>query len=104
MRGAFTALAILALQLGAIAPVGASPSSAETSRVEGVSELRVGDRLEATRDVSLDEAIVSQGSKVSVSGKRTANGGVLIDVALADGHVVKGIPLPEIAKNFRRVK
>jgi hypothetical protein len=66
-------------------------------------ELRVGDTLQAVRDVSLDEAIVAEGSKVNVSGKRSLNGNVLVDVALADGHVVKGLPLAEIHKNFRRV-
>lgn len=65
--------------------------------------IRVGDTLQATRDVSLDDAIIAEGSKVSVSGKRSSSAGVVLDVALADGHVVKGVPLVEIRKSFRRV-
>lgn len=65
--------------------------------------IKVGDTLQATRDVSLDEAIIAEGSKVSVSGKRSSSAGIVLDVALADGHVVKGVPLVEIRKSFRRV-
>ncbi|MFO0549706.1 MAG: hypothetical protein U0271_15040 [Polyangiaceae bacterium] len=72
------------------------------TRVAG-SDFKVGDVLEALDDVSLDEAVVAKGSKVSVSGKRRALNKVMFDVALADGHVVKGVPLADIAKNFRRV-
>lgn len=67
-------------------------------------EIRVGDTLQAIRDVSLDEAIVAEGSKVNVSGKHAKSGAVLVDVALADGHVVRGVPLAEVQKNFRRVE
>ncbi len=71
---------------------------------EAGREIKVGDTLQAIRDVSLDEAIVAEGSKVNVSGKHAKNGGVLVDVALADGHVVRGVPLLEVQKNFRRVE
>ncbi len=74
----------------------------ERSPIEG-DAIKVGDTLQATRDVSLDEAIIAEGSKVSVSGKRSSSAGVVLDVALADGHVVKGVPLVEIRKSFRRV-
>ena len=79
-------------------PKGAESKSPETG------ELRVGDTLEATRDVSLDEAVLVAGSRVSVSAKHAASGAVVVDVALADGHVVRGVPLGEIQKNFRRVR
>jgi hypothetical protein len=66
-------------------------------------DIRVGDMLQATKDVSLDSAVIAEGSKISVSAKKSANGRVILDVALADGHVVKGVPLAEIKKSFRRV-
>lgn len=67
------------------------------------SEIGVGDTLQAIRDVSLDEAVIAEGSKVSVSGKRSVSGAVVVDVALADGHVVKGLPLSQVKQSFRRV-
>jgi hypothetical protein len=67
------------------------------------SDIKVGDMLQATKDVSLDSAVIAEGSKISVSAKKSANGRVILDVALADGHVVKGVPLAEIKKSFRRV-
>lgn len=66
-------------------------------------DIQVGDLLQATKDVSLDSAVIAEGSKISVSAKKSANGRVILDVALADGHVVKGVPLAEIKKSFRRV-
>lgn len=66
-------------------------------------DIQVGDMLQATHDVSLDSAVIAEGSKISVSAKKSANGRVILDVALADGHVVKGVPLAEIKKSFRRV-
>lgn len=79
--------------------VGPSVAVAEAGR-----EIRVGDTLQAIRDVSLDEAVVAEGSKVNVSGKHAKNGNVLVDVSLADGHVVRGVPLVEVQKNFRRIE
>jgi hypothetical protein len=84
-------------------------SSAEAAvRDSGVAsiegkDIQVGDMLQATHDVSLDSAVIAEGSKISVSAKKSANGRVILDVALADGHVVKGVPLAEIKKSFRRV-
>ena len=104
MRALLIALATIAtISVGEIAELQAAPSSDVLASVQGV-EINVGDLLQATRDVSLDEAVVAAGSKVSVSGKRSTGGRVLLDVALADGHVVKGVPLVEIRKSFRPVK
>ncbi len=66
-------------------------------------DIQVGDTLQAVVDVELDEAIVAKGSKVSVSGRKTAGGRVLLDVALADGHVVRSVPLTAIRGSFQRV-
>jgi hypothetical protein len=104
MRAALITLATLALQLGAPAVTLAADSAGAVAPVVAGSEIRVGDLLQATRDVSLDEAVIAEGSKVSVSGKRAASGAVVLDVALADGHVVRGVPLNEIRKNFKRVQ
>jgi hypothetical protein len=105
MRAALITLATLALQLGAPAVTAlAADAPREVAPIVAGSEIRVGDLLQATRDVSLDEAVIAEGSKVSVSGKRAASGAVVLDVALADGHVVRGVPLTEIRKNFKRVQ
>ena len=81
----------------------AEPSKAEPSRIEKKDDIAVGDTLQATRDVELDEAIIAKGSKVSVSGRKSAGGRVLLDVALADGHVVRSVPLAAIRTSFQRV-
>jgi len=65
------------------------------------NELRVGDRLVAITDVELDEAIVKAGSSVSVVGRKKRAGNVVIDVALADGHVVKSVPQVRLRNAFR---
>jgi len=66
--------------------------------------VEVGDQLRATQDVTLDEAVIRKGSKISVSRKSKAAGRVFLDVALADGHAVKGVPLADILKSFERVE
>lgn len=84
-------------------PVLALPALALPEAEASASEIGVGDTLQAIRDVSLDEAVIAEGSKVSVSGKRAVSGAVVVDVALADGHVVKGLPLSQVKQSFRRV-
>ncbi len=86
----------------------AAPSSARATESGGparveASDIRVGDTLQAVRDVSLDAAVIAEGSKVSVSARKSAQGRVLLDVVLADGHVVRSVPLVEIRNNFRRL-
>ncbi len=66
-------------------------------------EIRVGDELMAIDDVSLDDARICKGSKVSVSGRAVRSGKVFLDVALADGHVVRAVPMVEIWRSFRVV-
>lgn len=66
-------------------------------------EIRVGDELMAIDDVSLDQARICKGSKVSVSGRAIRSGKVFLDVALADGHVVRAVPMAEIRRSFRVV-
>jgi hypothetical protein len=92
------------LATGTLARDALSTERSEMGAAVRSTEIRVGDTLQAVRDVSLDEAIVAEGSKVQVSGRRLTKAGVLVDVALADGHVVKGLALPEVQKNFRRVE
>lgn len=64
---------------------------------------RVGDLLQALEDVELDEAMIASGSKVSVRAQKKVGGRVLLDLALADGHVVRAIPLTTLRGSFRRV-
>lgn len=79
-------------------------SGAAPAAVAGPKTVEVGDQLRATQDVTLDEAVIRKGSTVSVSRKSKAAGRVFLDVALADGHVVKSVPLTDILKSFERVE
>jgi hypothetical protein len=64
---------------------------------------RVGDLLQAIEDVELDEATIASGSKVSVRAQKKVGGRVLLDLALADGHIVRAVPLTVLRGSFRRV-
>jgi hypothetical protein len=65
--------------------------------------LEVGTELMATSDVTLHQAEIAKGSKVSVT-KLSKNGGQLdaVSVALADGHVVK-VTIAQVHTYFRVV-
>jgi hypothetical protein len=94
------AVLLLASDVALEAVSGALPEAAASRR----KTVEVGDVLRATQDVELDEAVVRKGSKVSVSRKSKAAGQVFLDVALADGHVVRAVPLANIVKSFERVE
>lgn len=85
-----------------IAPLSQPAPASDASRPEKRATIEVGDVLQAKEDVELDEAVIMKGSKISVSRKSKAAGRVLLDVALADGHVVRGVPLTNILKSFER--
>ena len=74
---------------------------AETKSGAEESVPPVGARLVAVVDVELDEAVVRAGSHVSVVARKAKAGRVLLDVALADGHVVRGVPLHQLRSSFR---
>lgn len=99
-RALAAAVLLLASDAAIEAACGATPQ-AEASKEKTVE---VGDVLRATVDVSLDEAVIRKGSTVSVSRKSRAAGRVFVDVALADGHVVRAVPLASIVKSFERVE
>jgi hypothetical protein len=99
-RALAAAVLLFASDAAIEAASGATPA-AEASKEKTVE---VGDVLRATTDVSLDEAVIRKGSKVSVSRKSRAAGRVYLDVALADGHVVRAVPLANIVKSFERVE
>lgn len=100
-------VAILLVTFGLCGIAHSRDAVAATRHTDEISvaskDIQVGDMLQATKDVSLDSAVIAEGSKISVSAKKSANGRVILDVALADGHVVKNVPLAEIKKSFRRV-
>jgi hypothetical protein len=68
------------------------------------ADIGVGAELMAIHDVTLDEATIASGSKVNVTGRAVQGGSVFLDVALADGHVVKAVPIVQIQKSFRLVR
>ena len=105
MSGRFLLAVTVALGAMAVVPVEGSTLIAPPAAFAD-GEMRVGDRLVAVTDVELDAAIIRAGSHVSVVGRRVVGGGattgrVLLDVALADGHVVKSVPLSRLRAAFR---
>ncbi len=100
MSGRFLLAVIVALGAMATLPLeGGSLLAPTVAHADG--EMRVGDRLVAVTDVELDAAIIRAGSHVSVVGRKATAGRVLLDVALADGHVVKAVPLSRLRASFR---
>ena len=92
---------VFALLLGTTAaPFGAAALGA-LPEAHARETVKVGDVLQALEDVELDEAVIARGSKVSIAKRTTAGGATFLDVALADGHVVRGVPIAVIAKSFR---
>lgn len=81
----------------------ANAKPADVAAPSKKATVEVGDLLQAKEDVELDEAVIAKGSKVTVSKKSKAAGRVFLDVALADGHVVRSVPLANIVKSFERV-
>jgi hypothetical protein len=66
-------------------------------------EVEVGEELMAIQDVTLHRAEILKGSRVSVTRVVQRDGRIdAIDVALADGHVVK-LSLPVLRAAFRVV-
>lgn len=117
MRSANRTLARACLSISAAALAfaasfvgGVAPSELDTNGRLGIASasasergFRVGDLLQALEDVELDEAMIASGSKVSVRAQKKVGGRVLLDLALADGHVVRAIPLTALRGSFRRV-
>jgi prepilin-type processing-associated H-X9-DG protein len=65
--------------------------------------ISIGTELMATADVTLHKAEIARGSKVSVTKLNLREGKVdSVNVALADGHVVK-MPLAAVRSYFRVV-
>lgn len=66
-------------------------------------DIAVGTELMATSDITLHQAEIAKGSKVSVT-KLTKSGGQLdaVSVALADGHVVK-VTMAQVHTYFKVV-
>jgi len=65
------------------------------------SDIAVGTELEATSDVTLHQAEIAKGSKVSVTKVLGRSGQIDgLSVALADGHVVK-VTMTQVHSYFR---
>ncbi|MFO0611188.1 MAG: hypothetical protein U0414_01275 [Polyangiaceae bacterium] len=78
------------------------PTFGEEARAQDV-EIKVGADLMAIQSVSLDDAILAVGDHVSVVATQVQGGALFVDVSLADGHVVKSVPIDHIRKSFRVV-
>jgi hypothetical protein len=95
----WTFLALIALAVPASIVAEASLGSAVAFADE--AEIAVGTELVATADVSLHKAEIAKGSRVSVTKLMLRDGRVDgVDVALADGHVVK-VTMSTVRSYFR---
>lgn len=95
---------VAVLALAALAPPMIDAALGDNiARAEEDDALAVGTELMATADVTLHKAEIMRGSKVSVT-KLYVHDGKLdgVNVALADGHVVK-MPLAAVRSYFRVV-
>jgi hypothetical protein len=90
---------LLAVALAAV-PAGAVVAE-ESVACADERPIEVGTELQATTDVTLHQAEIAKGSRVSVT-KLLVNGGRLdgLSVALADGHVVK-VTMSQVHTYFR---
>jgi hypothetical protein len=102
LLGALTGVA-LAFATAGIEPVAVEKeASAETSSF--LEALTVGTELMAMDDIRLARADIAKGAKVSITKLLVRKGSVAsVDVALADGHVVKKVALTTIRDFFKIV-
>ncbi len=92
----FLSIAVPVLGIGAEALTG-HQALAEDAPID------VGTELMATTDVTLHQAEIAKGSRVSVTKVSRSGGGVdAVNVALADGHVVK-VTMVQVHTFFRVV-
>lgn len=80
----------------------ATPSFGSVAHAQD-AEIKIGANLRAIQSVSLDDAVLAVGDQISVTAMRIQGGAVFLDVSLADGHVVKTVPIEQIRKSFRVV-
>lgn len=93
-------VALLALAIPGPIAVESALGSAVACAAEG-DEIAVGTELVATADVSLHKAEIAKGARVSVTKLVLRDGRVDgLDVALADGHVVK-VTMTTVRSYFR---
>jgi prepilin-type processing-associated H-X9-DG protein len=102
-RALLTVVLACAAPAAGIATMVWSPSEARADARDGEREIAVGTELMATADVTLHKAEIAKGSRVSVT-KVLRHGNVIdgVNVALADGHVVK-MSLAQVHSYFRVV-
>jgi hypothetical protein len=100
MRGALRLIVAITLALAGV-PAGSLVGSAALAADE--APIGVGTELMATSDVTLHQAEIAKGSRVSVT-KLSKSGGQIdaVSVALADGHVVK-VTMAQVHTYFRVV-
>jgi len=93
--------------LGAFLAFGAASiepllSSHEAMADERSGEIAVGTELQATEDVQVSRAEIAKGSKVSITKVVVRQGDpTSVDIALADGQVIKKVGIGTIRAYFR---
>src|SRR2546428_12136 len=96
-------LSRLVLAAALIATPAMMTAAAEPVACAGEPTIDVGTELQATTDVTLHQAEIAKGSKVSVTQVLVRSGRVDgLSVALADGHVVK-VTMSQVHSFFRVV-
>jgi hypothetical protein len=104
MRLGLIFAAALAGALAFSAPFETRPGNEWVRSAHADEDVAVGTALLALKDVRLQAAAIKKGSTVTVRGVvRTEQGRTLLDVELADGHVLRGVQLSSIRSAFRVV-
>ncbi len=99
LAGAFLG-AILAFGAASIEPL----ASRHEAMADSASDIAVGTQLQATEDVQISRAEIARGSKVSVTNVVVRQGDpTSVDIALADGQVLKKVGIGTIRNYFRVV-
>ena len=102
LLGALMGVALAFAATGIEPVVTEHEASAETTSF--LEALTVGTELMAMDDIRLARAEVAKGAKVSITKLLVRQGSVAsVDVALADGHVIKKVALTTIRDFFRIV-
>lgn len=102
---------VVALFVGALCTGLGVPGATDAGALDfGISEARandapitVGTSLLAVSDVTLKRAAIRKGSRVVVTSVVDSHGRTLVDLELADGHVLRRIMMSSIRASFRVV-
>lgn len=98
MKNVLKVLPILAL----VSWFAGAQARADQRDPAAVDDLNIGTELLALEDVHIARADINKGAKLTVTSRKLREGQLeSVDIALADGYVVKKVSVPTIRAYFR---